>query len=159
MATTQETVNASRLAFYDNRPIATVMQSAGVSITSSGTLFTPVGFDTTQTDNWNGHSTSVNNSRYTVQVAGVYSVTFAITLPANGTGIRASQLLKNGAVQAGTELFVPASSGSSITEFLPPFALPLVVGDYVEAGCFQNSGSTLTTVSAGCFMTVQFLHF
>lgn len=108
-----------------------------------------VTIDTEEYDSDNGHSTSTNTSRYTVQVAGTYLITGSIGLAANATANRGTRLTVNGSPIHGSfvKTGAPDTSGSSgLATVGTAFCS---VGDYIECQVNQNSGSALSTAAAG----------
>jgi len=97
--------------------------------------------DTEQFDNYGGHSTSTNTSRYTCQVAGIYQVTGIASYASNGTGNRAVRLTLNGNAVAGSFVKVPAAIPSASAAVHTSALVALAVGDYIEVQANQNSGT------------------
>lgn len=158
MASTLELLNSARLAFYDNKPTATMYSTAAVSVPNNS--LAPITWDSETDDNWNGHSTSSNTSRYTVQVAGMYSLSGAFGITGNVTGYRLAAWFLNGVEINATRAYYP-NPGTTIncTVAVPAFSVRLAVGDYVEMAVFQNSGGALNLTPNASFMCVSFLHF
>jgi len=126
------------LNFLLNPPFAIVTQATPQTVTSGAQPV--ITFDTTIIDTYGGHSNVTNNSRYTAQVAGWYQVTVTAAYAANATANRAVQTAKNGTIQTrGQEvLFTPTAANTATIQATSKISL--VVGDYVEAIAFQNSG-------------------
>lgn len=163
MASSIEVLNLAQLAFYNNKPTATLFQNAAWSTPNnvSGPPYNTVPFQTSSEDNWSGHSNVTNNTRYTVQVAGTYRVSGVITWTSNATGTRAADLQKNGArisSNVSGASFVQSAAGF-ITVQVPASNVVCAVGDYLELGGFQNSGGSLNTVPGATYFSVEFLHF
>lgn len=158
MASTLEVLNSARLAFYDNKPTATLFNAVSPSIPNN--TLAPVTWDSETDDNWNGHSTSSNTSRYTAQVAGLYSLSGTFSVVGNTTGYRLAVWYLNGTEINGTRNYVP-NPGTTINCTVPlvGFNVRLAVGDYVEMAVFQNSGGALNLVLNASFMCVTFDHF
>lgn len=159
MASSIELLALAKLAFYDNRPTATLNQNAAWSTPNSTTPYNTAPFQTSNEDNWGGHSNVTNNTRYTIQVAGTYRVSGALTWTTNGTGIRACDLQKNGTRITGSNTYMQCASANFSTVQVPAMNVVCAVGDYLEIGGFQNSGASLNTVTAGSYLSVEFLHF
>lgn len=148
MATTQEVLNAAQLTFFNNPP-----EFLGTQVTTSTSIatgFTWVSINFADSagiaiDNYGGHSTSVNNTRYTAQVAGWYTVSGVVAFISNATGFRASRIAKNGTQVMGFAASTTAATSLSTAPALPTRAIQLNVGDYIELQGLQNSGGTLTT--------------
>lgn len=159
MATSLELLALAKLAFYDSRPTATLTQSAVWATPNNQSPYATTPFQTSSEDNWGGHNGVTNNTRYTVPVAGTYRVSGQITWTTNGTGIRAAQFFKNGTMLPGTNGFLQVANSNFTTVVIPATNSACVVGDYLELAAYQNSGATLNTVTAGTFLSVEFLHF
>jgi hypothetical protein len=158
VASTLEILNAARLAFYDNKPTAMLSQTAAQSIPTGSTFSTFVNWDTSTEDNWSGHSNSVNPSRYTCQVAGLYGVAVAVTYSfTGGLLVRALTLMKNGASVTGTGAYTQAYSSNFATVELPKALVRLAVGDIIQASTWQNSGGALNTVTVSSYMSVEYV--
>lgn len=158
MASTLELLTAAQMAFQNNVPAATLYMTSAWS-PSSGTTGLTVPWNASAYDNWAGHSNSTNNTRYTVQVAGVYAVSAAVCWTGNATGLRISELWKNGSMLPGTEIYEGADGTNNVTVVNPPYLVQCAVGDYLEVNGYQNSGGSLATVTSSCYFTVEFVHF
>lgn len=138
------------LNFLLNVPKAIVRQAATQTI-PSGT-WTSIAMDTNFLDNYNGHSTTVNNSRYTAQAAGWYSAIGIGSLSATGGTSFGLRLAVNGAIVQGS-----AVNGATTAIFGGLGAATigkevfLNVGDYVETQIYQGSGGNLSTSVATDF--------
>ena len=99
-------------------------------------------------DTANMHSTTVNNSRVTVGLVGVYSITGQLYLTANGTGQRVIIIFKNGVeLQTAT---VPAVSGAfTIRMNMTALDYASAITDYYELGIYQDSTTTLPLIGIG----------
>lgn len=126
------------LGFLLADPCFVGTQTASQNILSS--TWTTIAINTSQTDSYSGHSNSVNNTRYTAQVAGYYSVCGVTCWSTNGTGTRGSRLHVNGNVIQGTAQMVPTSTTNVIGVATPLRTLYLNVGDYVEIAGWNSSG-------------------
>lgn len=157
MPSSIEVLTLAKLAFYDNKPTATMWQTSTVSIPNNA-AYAPVGFNANQEDNWGGHSTVTNNSRYTVQVSGTYRLSGCVQFASNATGVRAVEFMKNGVAYATNNQFV-AGTSQFVSVPAISFNAPAVVGDYFEIAAFQNSGGALNTQINGTLFSVEFLHF
>lgn len=160
MPFTLDVLNAANNSFWANKPHAMLWQSSSQSIPNSSTFTNIVTWDQSTSDNWFGHSASVNPSRYTAQVAGYYQVNCQVTYH-NSAGllVRALELQVNGTASNGTAAYNQSYSNNFTSVNVPGAILFMNVGDYVEANTWQNSGGAITLVSGACFMSVQFLHF
>jgi hypothetical protein len=109
--------------------------------------------ETEEFDNYGGHSTTTNTSRYTCQVAGLYLVSGIASYTTNGAGWRAVRIQVNGSstVHGSFVKTLPVSGGSSAVG--TTCMVQLNVGDYIEVQGNQNSGVTspglATSASAG----------
>lgn len=115
----------------------------------SGTL-TAIQLDSSQFDSEGGHSNTVNNTRYTCQVAGLYKIDGRVSFSGNTTGSRGAGWTVNGtstglALGAGnTSATTPVNVGMTVACAGYQY---LNVGDYVELVGYQTSGATLTVQS------------
>lgn len=162
MASTLDLLNAARIAFYDNMPSALLVRNANQSVSNS--TDTAISFDTVSYDNWTGWVVG-SPTRYTIQVAGTYSISGSIAWAGSAAGRRISYLRINGSTQ------VPGSAGdfaSSAVNTLvaptPTILYQLSVGNYIELIGNQNCGVALNTnssVGGNAFvpsLTVQWIH-
>lgn len=158
MASSFEVLALAKQSFADNFPTAYLTQSSAQGITTGSGFTQVVAFNSSSEDNWSGHSNVTNNSRYTCQVPGLYSIISQITYT-NTTGllVRAIQVQKNGTGIVGSQGYNQSYSNNFLTVNTTALAR-LNVGDYVETGTWQNSGGTLNTVTNGTYMLVQYLH-
>jgi hypothetical protein len=162
-------VTASRLradvsntvAFHTDRPVLNVTPSDAQSIPN--TTWTPVAMPLgAMADNYGGHSTSTNDSRYTAQVPGWYlaigNVAFAPTSVAN-TSTFICGFRVNGVNDAG-HLFEGAKHCGGANHGINPMCVELLklnVGDYVELMAYQYSGGALNTwVNGNSFNASRF---
>lgn len=146
------------LTYLGGPPMAQLRQTGAQSLTNG--VGTAVTFDTEDLDNFNGHDTTTNTSRYTCQAAGWYQVSGGVCFAANATGRRGGWWLKNGSVVAGSESIVPAHA-STVDTPLRTIIVSLAVADYVELAAFQDSGGALNTSVAAAqqhpMMTVRWV--
>jgi hypothetical protein len=143
--------------FVLNPPIAQIYQATAQSIPSGG-LATALTFDAAITDTYGGHSTTVNNTRYTAQVAGYYLVIGTGALAANATGNRLVQINKNGSVisQGISVGLAPGTANGTVIQVAA--LVQLAVGDYIEIAMYQTSGGALNTATNQSGMTVMWIH-
>ena len=161
MADTTALLGLVDAQFSTNKPSFYGYQNTVQSI--GNTSWTSINIDVGVDDNYNGHSNSVNNSRYTAQVAGTYQVSGCYAVASNNTGFRAVRIAKNG------NTIVLGSATYSTSALIPEAGLPtptvlvtMSVGDFVEVQGWQNSGGNLNTVldvDLRCSLTVIFTHF
>lgn len=90
------------------------------------------------------HSTSVNPSRFTALVAGLYLIGGTVGFATNATGERIVRIQKNGTVIP-TFQNVMAVTGDNTFVGVAPMPLVLAVNDYVEIAAYQTSGGNLAT--------------
>lgn len=136
------------------RPFFKAIQTVVQSIPNNA--FTPITFTTEQIDNMNGHSTSVNTSRYTCQMDGWYDLRGRIAFGSPPyTNNRGAQFTLNGAVLRSTGVFhAPAPDNDTVVntdsyEFLQ-------VGDYVELRGYHITGAALPTTIVGTTLASTF---
>jgi hypothetical protein len=127
-------------------PVARVDSRSTTQTLNSGT-WTSIQMTGGSIDNYDGHSTVTNNTRYVAQRPGLYFVygLAAVNEPGGATGYRASRLAVNGTTfYAGTSC-EPAST--SIGTALPACAqIRLDAGDYVELQ-MRPQGNNVTVKS------------
>lgn len=130
------------VGFLTAPPIAVLSQSAAQSIPAGA--FTPVNFDASAIDTYGGHSNSVNNSRYTAQVAGWYLALgrFGFATTTNRLG---GYWGVNGTSSTGNSIFT-AASANGVTGVLVGDLLNLNVGDYAQIICWQNATAGASNV-------------
>lgn len=126
------------------QPVVAELRATSVQSLTNGTG-TAVNFDAEDIDSHGGHSTSVNTSRYTAQIAGWYQCTGAVSFASNATGRRGVWWQKNGADVTGSETAFVAAGTGVITIPARVKLIQLAVGDYVQMLAFQDSGGALNT--------------
>ncbi|MFE5037157.1 hypothetical protein [Streptomyces sp. NPDC056683] len=121
----------------------------GTAQSIANNTWTVLTIDTEVFDSDNGHSTTTNSSRYTVQVAGTYLVIGTASFAANATGNRGVRLTVSGVAVTGSfvKTGAPDTTGSSGLCTVAPVVCN--VGDYIEVQGNQNSGAALNTSAAG----------
>lgn len=103
---------------------------------------TPVGWHGSDWDNAGIHSTSVNASRFTAPVDGVYLMWLQYSWAANSSGIRYASWAYNGTGTVfGEDSKIPVSLFNTAQFCLA--VMRLAAGEYAEANAYQNSGGTL----------------
>ncbi|NUQ98871.1 MAG: hypothetical protein HOY79_20700 [Streptomyces sp.] len=135
--------------FLANKPMAEVYQAASQSIPNGA--FTAITMDSTILDTNGQHSNTTNNSRFTCQVAGWYSVSGGIGFLTNATGARGAVIYKNGAALSQSTGTITAASPAIHVATAGDFLVQLAVGDYVELFGFQSSGGALGTAGSGYY--------
>ena len=144
-------------------PIATIYQTASQTLTNANTSYA-LTFDSTAVDSYNGHSNTVNPSRYVAQVPGWYLVTgAAVFSPTTSGNYRKAQVYKNGTAVPYATGQVPQVSSSSFATAVavaPTIVFLNGTGDYVELYATCDIANLTTTPNANneCFMTVFWLH-
>jgi Collagen triple helix repeat (20 copies) len=84
-------------------------------------------------------------SRLTCRTAGRYLVFGLCAFPANATGDRFWQLMKNGTV---VQYFAGRSPTGAVSSFFPGMTvLELVVNDYLQFGAYQQSGAPMNLMT------------
>ncbi|MGW5477718.1 hypothetical protein [Streptomyces sp. NPDC004008] len=130
-------------------PLFVGTQTSAQSISNNVSGWTAISLNTTQVDSYTGHSNSTNNSRYTAQVAGIYSVCGVVAYAANATGVRGARIHLNGSVIQGSSQMTLPGTGTNLTGVATPVrAVQMAVGDFVEVATYQNSGASLNTTTS-----------
>lgn len=126
----------------DVKPYARLRQTSVQSIPNA--TYTSVTFTTEDYDSVGGHSTSVNTSRYTAQVAGAYVLGGGGSFAVNASGVRSCQWALNGTTIPGSTSpgFDPTITSNVVAR---PMVVVLAIGDYVELRLRQSSGGALNT--------------
>lgn len=131
-----------------NAPYGHVRQTVQQVLTSG--VWTALTFTTEDLDNFGGHVTSGNTSRYTVQRDGVYMLNGAYACGVQTAGGRACRWALNGAAIAGSSAVAATASDFYAGVIAArPILVRLVVGDYIELQAHQNSASSLGTIVTG----------
>ena len=136
--------------FALNKPVASVYCVAAQSVPNAS--FTPLNFDTervdTDPDGVGGHSTSVNNSRFTARYPGWYRVSGRYPYAANATGFRAVVIAVNSIQVNETLAFGSTPNGGLSQHVGTDGEVFLNTNDYVEILGEQSSGAGLNTDTA-----------
>lgn len=146
------------------RPYLHAYQATAQAAVASGSVFSVI-FDAETLDNINGHSTSVNPTRYTPSVAGRYECIGGIAYAPNTAGDRIAQFRKNSLQVVGDAPYgaMPAMNGASLAAgFAYAFATLQCNGttDYIELWGQHNAGVSLATTVASSttsFMIVKWV--
>ncbi|MGW2936086.1 hypothetical protein ACWDA7_30510 [Streptomyces sp. NPDC001156] len=135
------------LGFLLGEPLFMGTQTSSQNVPSGA--WTAINLNTEQIDTYGGHDNVTNNSRYTAQVDGWYSVCGVSCWANNGTGTRASRIHVNGnVVQGSSQMFAP--NPSNITGVATPLrTVYLNTGDYVELAGWNSSGLALPGLATG----------
>lgn len=138
------------LEFLIERPMCNVLGSAYRSITSGGSW--PLTQSTERFDTDGMHSTTTNNSRITIQTAGLYYVYGTVVYQSAAGGYRKVQFLYNGSVT--DEVQVVRGEAGFETTVSGSVLFPFVVGDYIVMHASHNAGSNLDCISTdfGAFL-------
>lgn len=136
---------AASNTFLTTVPLAVAYQTASQNITNG--TWTMIALDSTLVDTDSQHSNSVNNTRFTCQVAGWYSVSGAVSFNTNATGARGAAIFKNGSALTITSGGLTAASNVIHIAPISEVLVPLNIGDYVELAGWQSSGGTITTAN------------
>lgn len=136
-----------------NPPILHMYQSTTQSL--ADTTWAAITMNAEFIDTQNGHSTTVNNSRFTPNRAGLYELFGQVSFAVNSVGDRGAQFRKNGSqiIQApygvyrapATAAFFGAANCSATIELNG-------TTDYIELWGIQNSGAALSTASTSPFV-------
>lgn len=125
----------------------------GLTQSINSSSFTAIQFDAEHFDNCNMHDNVTNNTRFTVPVTGIYSLSGVIYFaPAAGGGVRAAQWTVNNTYGAAQIYDWPGVNEVSLS---PNTYALLNAGDYVELKAFHTAGTAINigaTDSAGQFV-------
>lgn len=161
MASTLEILNFVNSTFALNPPSFVGYQSN--SQTLGNATWTSLSLDTSSYDNYNGHSNSTNNSRYTAQIAGWYTCCGVYAPSAgNSSGFRAVRLTVNGNAVLGGASYSGQPTTSEDSPVTPTKDVFLNAGDYVEVQGWQNTGGNYGTAINSDLRSglwVRFSHF
>lgn len=117
-----------------------VYASSAQSIANNTT--TTLNFNTEVFDDDSMHDNVTNNSRVTINTAGLYLVLCNSTFDAGSTGVRQNIVMKNGTTNIGS--FTLDNQGASSQTEVPVFSIErFVFSDYVEARVYHNQGTNL----------------
>lgn len=123
--------------------------TAGGAISLTNATNTAIAFDTNQVDNYSGHNTVTNNTRYTAQLAGRYLLFGRVGFVFNATGSRAVAFrINGGSVDLTTNTNTQPPTVTDGAGVMTSAMMFLNLNDYVEVMAFQRSGGALNTVSA-----------
>jgi hypothetical protein len=130
----------------DVRPACRAFNSANISTTTAVTK--TLTFDSERRDNASMHDTSVNPSRITAPIAGMYLVTGHIQWTDNAAGRRLIAIKLNG----GTYYAIDDHLSSSVSQHNSiSTVLFLNAGDYVELDVAQSSGGNLNVETVAAY--------
>jgi hypothetical protein len=141
--------------FWLSVPVFEGVQTVAQSIPTG--VVTAVLLDTEEVDNDNGHSTTVNTSRYASQTPGRFQISGGASYAANATGRRGVLILVNGTQLAGSSTALPTTG--ALDTGVPLRTRSIYMNgatDYIELGTFQDSGAPLNTfVTGSAFSTLS----
>lgn len=89
------------------------------------------------------HSTSVNNTRITVDNTGIYQLAAAVTWPSNTTGTRRFGYAINGGTRIDMFFNAPPAAAVYPQSAVAP-AIALAAGDYIEVVTLHTAGTNLS---------------
>lgn len=149
--------NTEKTARLLNPPVpqARVYNNANISLPTSGT-FAVLTFNTERYDNGALHSTSVNTSRLTAPITGLYSGGCSVTFASNLTGRREVVIQINGTTNIAYDA-IPAVNGAQ-TRLSVPFEWQMVAGDYLEVFAMQTSGGALNVETQANYSPEFWMH-
>jgi len=137
-------------AFLLKPPQARLRQIVSQSLPNgvpTALTFTAFDVDTDYLGN-QGHSNSVNPSRYTVNWPGQYECSGGVSFNANATGARGCYWAVSGTRVLGCEVVTPTTPGGpNHGSTARGELIYLNIGDYVELWGYQTSGAPLTTIA------------
>lgn len=141
-------LSAAQLERIANPPRAALRQDTFQTLTTLTWTSLTLDFEEWDVPTPGGHSTTVNASRYTSQIDGLFHVVGKASFVANSNGARGCRIAKNGTARPMSEVVLPSSANMSTFNFAVssfPVLVELSVGDYVEVQGWQNTGSNLNT--------------
>lgn len=146
------------LLLADAKPIFSAVQSVAQSLATGVTA--GLTFSAEIVDTHNGHSTTVNTSRYVVPTGwgGWWRLSAVVLVNNTGTGRVGGCFLRNGAIVPGSWTQAPSPSGQDGSVALTRL-VQLAVGDYVELGAYQASGAARNTVVAAPYQSAFDVEF
>jgi hypothetical protein len=134
-------------AFFSAPPSFRAHSEVAQSVTSG--TWTSLNLEVEEFDNYGGHSTSTNTSRYTCQLSGYYLITAcaAFSGATSTAGTRATRIQLNGStsLHGSFSKMAAANTGTSSSAIHSACIAYLNVGDYVECQGNQDSASTINT--------------
>lgn len=137
--------------YLANPPACRVFHSTTQSATSAVAL--TLAFNSERYDTNTMHDTVTNNSRITMNTAGLYLVTAHVAFAANATGQRDLYIQLNATTYIAMAT-TPSIGAGGETFLSVATAYKFAAGDYVIARVFQNSGGALnvngSSVAYGC---------
>lgn len=125
-------------------PTARVYNSAAISIATGG-FGSALTFNSERWDSDSIHSTSVNPSRLTAPVDGLYLINGSVQFAANATGYRSLWISYNGTSNIGQTTV--SNQGADVVTIVISTVWKLVATEYVQLFAFQNSSGALNVTS------------
>lgn len=147
-----EDLTADDLNTFINPPLLVAQQIVVQTLTTA--TWAAITMTSETIDSLNGHSTSVNPSRYTPNISGYYQVDAQAAFAGSTAGDRGAQIRKNGSTVDGAHYGAQrAMAGTgSFSGIASCKAVVFLNGttDYIELFAYQDSGGNLDTYySAG----------
>ena len=122
------------------------------------TAWTAINLDSSVADTYSGHSNTVNNSRYTAQVAGWYFM-FGMAALAPGTGIRYAGFFTSGAQVAQQPADSQSAPSGAPNLQLAAGLQYLTVGSYVDLRAYTTAAvNTNVTTAQQSMMGLWWVH-
>lgn len=104
---------------------------------------TAIPFDQTTSQNGGLHSDATSNTRFTIQRAGIYTISGHVSWPATNAGVRKIRIRLGGTVDIASTLDIsPAAAAPDIDQTVSTGYF-LNIGDYIEITLYQNSGGAI----------------
>ena len=136
------------LNYLANPPSCRVYNSADQATVNGG--FHTVAFNSERWDTDSMHDTVTNNSRITINTAGVYVLHAHINWAASAAGERIVEFYVNGATEIGL-IRVNANSTGADTALTIAATYKFATTNYVQVRTYQTSGGSLNINSGGQF--------
>jgi hypothetical protein len=132
------------LTYMLNRPMFSGYQATAQSLTSG--IWAALNIDTEVVDNYNGHSTTTNPSRYTPGVPGTYLVIGTVGFAGSATGYRRVRLMLNGSLIKGTGSHIGAPGDTNTVGLTTAtFVACNGTSDYIEVQA--SAGAAVNTTA------------
>jgi hypothetical protein len=146
-----------------NRPA--FKTSVGTPSSVASGVWTAVPFSTTDLDTDGGHNTVTNNSRYVVQVPGVYWAKGCVGWNSTGIGNNQSRfntaIAVNGVILRGAAQFAWKQTNDNAATLASGVAV-LSTGDYVEVWGLQTTGTSIYfdngSTGTACDLSLFWVH-
>lgn len=139
------------IAFLYGSPACRVYHSANQSV-SSGAALAALAFDSERFDTDGMHDTATNNSRITIQTAGVYAVAVGISWSGTSSGPYVTTIRLNATTDIAYQYTVYTSSpapGAGLRYVLTAPPYKFAAADYVEVFVAQTTGGSLNVLATG----------